>query len=209
MTEPTLPPPPALDLSSGSPALAPGFLSPTGPADIQTIQEELRASLAKPSESARPSPLREVDPSGFAARVHWPFSGRTLGSDRGFRFETGELTSHALHIRCQDFSRTFFKAGSTIIQARLFVPKQLLTGEGTPVDFVAFEFLAKVVKEVKHVEGQSPSDAGFLLNILQIDESLRHTLEELLLRLRSEPEDTTDSRASVTGTSLRLGASAR
>ncbi len=156
-------------------------------ADIQVIKDELRATL---QGGARVldlrTPLRELDPTGFAARVQWHLSVRTLGSDRSFRLHTVELTAHALHVHALDFSATGFRAGSTILHARLLVPRTLLDGQGTPADVVPIEFLGKVVKAVHPVEGHDASEAGFLLQVVQMDPAHTQALASLLGRLRTE-----------------------
>lgn len=193
------------------------MIEPTLPPSFLFIPEQLRATLhaevqkeaQKEAQNRSASPLRDVDPSGFSAQVHWPVSARTLGADRGFRFETVELTAQALHIHCSDPSRTFFKPGSTIVQARLFLPKKLLSGEGTPADFVAFDFLAKVVKAVVPAEGLPVQETGFVLRILQMEESHRTALDALLLRLRTDAPLLSERVSSNNTLGERAGATAR
>jgi hypothetical protein len=187
------------DTQSGSP-LAPvglrtGLLSPTEPGDIQNIQDALRATLDKSSPGQSlviaplRSPLREIDPTGLAAKVDWHISLRTLGSDRGFRFETIEVSGHAIHVRCADFDRTFFRPGATIVQVHLFVPNALRGTNGTPVDYSTLTFLGKIVKEVPRAAVQKPIEAGFLLHVIQMDQNEATKLTDILARLQGEAQE--------------------
>lgn len=172
------------------------LLVPTGAVEIEEIKQELRASLGSVAPAQGPSParpgataeaprsyLRDVDPSGLNARVDWPLAVRTLGSDRAFRLRVTELTPRSLFVACPSFSTTAFRAGSTIVQAELSVPRVLVEGDGTPVDHVRFAFLAKVVKVVP-VPGGDRECEGFALSVVQMDHDKATALSDILARLR-------------------------
>lgn len=169
-----------------SPAPLPEFLSPTGPGQIQEIKEELRATLASAPQASPPrSHLKDLEPSSQGAFVQWPLTLRTLGSDRVYTFRTGEVMPRAVFVQCDTFARTYFRPGSTIVQVQMMIPKILTGGEGSPVDYVPVDFLAKVAK-VSSIAGPAgvPVDEGFSLQILQMEREHATTLADVLARLR-------------------------
>lgn len=200
---------PAIPIESPFPASATGIprpapsdlLAPTDTVEIQEITQELRASLGSVSSiapaasttragtmvEAPRSYLRDIDPSGLTARVDWPLAVRTLGSDRAFRLRVTELTPRSLFVSCPTFSTTAFRAGSTIVQAELSVPRVLVEGNGTPVDHVRFSFLAKVVKVIP-VPGDERECEGFVIAMVQMEHDKAMALSDILARLRdAEP----------------------
>jgi|GEM_PF-3613771 len=180
--------------SPGIATEAGNLLEPTGPGDIRSLQRDLKATLTPAGASAGATSglrthLRGLE-NTLGAFVHWPITARTLGSDHGYRFETEEITPSSLYVRCEQFTRTSFRAGATILQARLFVPRVLVHGEGTPVDFVAFEFLARVSRVLGAEEARTahPQVPGFVLQVIQMDFGDATLLAETLARLRTSED---------------------